>query len=108
MLLAAVALLVLPCAAWIALAVIARFWNANLPPLLPWLRGVRWALWLVGTLLFLASIVSHRFPWLFPIGIGLTGCASGLSLAEGRLKRRYAPELLSAFERLSLSRKERM
>jgi len=108
LLLAAVTLLVLPCAVWTALAIIARFWNANLRPMLPWLRRVRRVLWLVGTPLFLASVLSHRFFWLFLVGIGLTSCSSGLSLAEGWLKRRYAPELLSAFEKLSLSRKERM
>jgi hypothetical protein len=108
LLLAAVTFLVLPCAVWTALAVIARFWNVNLRPMLPWLRGVRWVLWLVGTPLFLASVLSHRFFWLFPVGISLTACSSGLSLAEGWLKKRYAPELLSAFERLSFSRKERM
>jgi hypothetical protein len=55
----------------------------------------------------LASVLSRRFFWLFPVAISLTGCSSGLSLAEGWLKKRYAPELLSAFERLSFSRKER-
>jgi hypothetical protein len=107
-LLAVVTLLVLPCAVWAALALIAKFWNAKLGPMLPWLRGVRWALWIAGTPLFLVGVVSPRFFWLVPVGISLTGCSSGLSLAEGWLKKRYAPELLSAFERLSFSRKERM
>jgi hypothetical protein len=106
-LLAVVTLLVLPCAVWAALALIAKFWNAKLGPMLPWLRGVRWVLWIVGTPLLLASVLSRRFFWLFPVAISLTGCSSGLSLAEGWLKKRYAPELLSAFERLSFSRKER-
>ena len=48
------------------LALIAKFWNAKLGPMLPWLRGVRWVLWIVGTPLFLVGVVSLRFFWLVP------------------------------------------
>jgi hypothetical protein len=77
-----------------ALAAAARFWKANLRLTLPWLRALRWVLWLIGLPFALAALASDRLFFYFPIGMVMISASAGLAISEHWVKRRYAPELL--------------
>jgi hypothetical protein len=51
------AIAAVPFAAKAALVIVARIWKVNLRPALPWLRTVRWAVWLVGMPLALLAAI---------------------------------------------------
>jgi hypothetical protein len=78
------------------LAVMARFWKANLGLALPWLRALRWVAWLIGLPLTFAAVASHRLFFCFPIGMSMIGASAGLAISEQWVKRRYAPASSSA------------
>ena len=83
-----------PFAAWGILGVIARIWKVNLRATLTWLHALRWIVWLTGMPLILTAVASHRYFWLFPIGMSLTSASILFEPVEGWVKKRYAPELV--------------
>jgi hypothetical protein len=92
----AIAFMASPLVTWGALVGVARVWKANLRPTLSWLRALRWVGWFIGAVLTIVSVVYDPVHRLFPIGVALTSCSSGLAMCEGWVKRRYAPELLAS------------
>lgn len=92
------ALVALPFAVWIVLAIIARVWKANLRPLLSWLRSIGWIVCVLGGVLLFAGALSNHFFWTFT-GVAIGTCSSGLLLVERWVKRHYAPDLESPYDR---------
>jgi hypothetical protein len=76
------------------LAIVARIWRTNLRPTLPWLRTLRWALWLIGMpFVLLAVLRSSRVNFLyFAIGMALVTSSIGFGIVGNWVKRKYAPE----------------
>lgn len=78
------------------LAVVSRIWKQNLRSTLPWLRALRWILWLVGMIFVTATVLGiYRFDrLLLAVGGGLVSASIGLAVVEAWVKRHYAPELI--------------
>jgi hypothetical protein len=94
LLIALIAMWLVPFAIWGVLSIARNLYSANLRPLLPSLRVLRGLLWFVGCSINLVGLVYDPLHWCIPIGMGIWGISCGLSFPEGWLKRHYAPELL--------------
>ena len=95
MLLGVLAITAAPFAVWGILGVVAHVWKINLRATRPWLRASRWITWLIGMPLIVIAVASHKYYWLFPIGMSLTSSSIIFGPIEGWVKKRYAPDLLS-------------
>ncbi|MGA7908630.1 MAG: hypothetical protein WCA16_14565 [Candidatus Sulfotelmatobacter sp.] len=82
----------LPFIVWGMLAAARSLRNANLRPVLRWLRVARWVAWICGMPLVTIAVLSDNYRWLWLIGMGLVSLSGGLVIPEGWVKRRYAPE----------------
>ncbi len=85
------ALMAVPFLVWLALYAAARWWSVGLRPVLPWMRPLRWIIWISGMALGFIHLARDRFP--VGYGIVMIGLSVGLSLPESWVKRRFAPDL---------------
>jgi hypothetical protein len=85
-------LMFLPLLIWLALYLVATCWSVNLCPALSWLRILRWLGWGLGVALFIVGLAHDSFPRIY--GLALISFSVGLSMPQGWIKRRFAPELL--------------
>jgi len=85
-------LMLLPLLIWLALYLAYRWWCFNLRPVLPWLRTLRWIGWGFNVLSVLLWIASPHFSLVY--GIAMMTFSVGLSIPEGWVKRRFAPDLI--------------
>ena len=92
MLVGSLGITAVPFAVWGVLGVIARVRKISLRAALPWLRALRWLVWLIGMPLVVAAVASHKYFWLFPIGMSLATASVPFGAAESWVKRRYAPD----------------
>jgi hypothetical protein len=92
LLVAVIAISLIPFAIWGALALARGVYGANLRPLLRWLRLLRWMVWIIGFPFVVAAVLSDKHHWLLPIGISLVTFSGGLSFPQGWIKRHYAPK----------------
>jgi hypothetical protein len=95
-LIALIAMWLIPFATWGVLWIARKVYSPNLRPLLPSLKALRWLFWFIGCSVSTAGLLSDAVHWLFPIGMGIWGISSGLSFPESWLKRHYAPESLGS------------
>jgi hypothetical protein len=83
-------LITAPMIVWFSLYV-AALQSMKLRPVLPWLRVLRWVGWGLGIVFFLAALARNSFP---TYGCAMSAFSAGLSLPEGWVKRRFAPDLI--------------
>jgi hypothetical protein len=87
-------LLLSPFILWFALHSAARRFSLDLRPILPWLRRLQWVAWGITVALFLALAFTDNnhivmYACLF------SSFSQTLSFAERRLRKRFAPELVT-------------
>ncbi len=94
-----VGILIAPLVVWIVLRVLARQFSVDLHPVLPWLRRMQWVGWVTTLVLvlFLVLGATHNNN-ILPFACACGAVGPGLSLAEGNLKRRFAPDLITTPE----------
>lgn len=85
-------LALLPLVIWLAFYTAYRWWSFNSRPLLPWLKTLRWISWVFGLFLLFLSLGLAHFSWVY--GTAMTTFSIGLTIPEGWVKRRFAPELI--------------
>jgi hypothetical protein len=83
---------VLPLIIWLALYLASRRWPIDARPILRWLKILRWVGWGFGMALCTLTLAREHFPIIY--GLAMTTFSTGLSIPQGWLKRRFAPDLI--------------
>jgi hypothetical protein len=87
-------ILAAPLLVWATLHMLARRFSVDLHPVLPWLKRLQWVAWGTTVGLILVALAPGN-NHLFPFACACSSLSPGLSIAERRLKRQFAPDLIS-------------